>query len=97
MKFCCWAFEKRSIGIIDFNERGFGLWSQPWISMLLEAALIAVGSIMYYLSLRSRARQMSQSGERKSVPSLSGRALWTGIMMAGLLVLALVSDWMGIG
>ncbi|MDR0270778.1 permease [Paenibacillus sp.] len=76
---------------------GFGLWGSLLISIMLEILLIAVGAIMYYLSLRSRVQKASQSEERISRPSLSGRSLWTGIIMAGLLVLSLLSDLMGFG
>ncbi|GIO34248.1 permease [Paenibacillus albilobatus] len=74
---------------------GFGVWRSPGISMALEIALIAVGSAMYYLSLRSRVRKAAKSGNSR--PSLLGRAMWTGAVMAGLLALSLVSDLLGIG
>ncbi|WP_136609010.1 permease [Paenibacillus dokdonensis] len=73
---------------------GFGLWKWPYISILLEILLIAAGAVMYYRSLQIRAKAGLGSAAGNS---RSGRALWTSIIMAGLLVLSLVSDLLGIG
>ncbi|MCJ8014525.1 permease [Paenibacillus sp. KQZ6P-2] len=74
---------------------GFGLWRWPLISMLLEILLIAAGAIMYYQSLRSRVKKAP--GSKAGGISLESRALWSGVFMAGMLVLSLVSDILGIG
>ncbi|OZB90447.1 permease [Paenibacillus sp. XY044] len=71
---------------------GFGLWKWPFISGALEVLLIVVGTVMYYRSLRLRAR---------SAPKMPGRAepakaVWAAAVMAVLLMGSFISDLIGI-
>lgn len=71
---------------------GFGLWKWPFISGALEVLLIAVGAVMYYRSVRLRAR---------NAPEIAGsafpaKAVWAAAVMAVLLMGSFVSDLIGI-
>ncbi|MBD3921184.1 permease [Paenibacillus sp. PR3] len=68
----------------DLPLLGFGLWQYPWISITLEALLIAAGTWMY-----ARAA-FQQSGERSRFARVAASSL-----LGVVLVLLLVSDAAG--
>jgi hypothetical protein len=72
----------------NFPLLGFGLWNTPAISIALEALLIVSGAAFYLSSLFARTAHQPR-GRRQ--------ALFTGGVMSGLLILALVSSVLGIG
>ncbi|MBP3951602.1 permease [Bacillus suaedae] len=73
----------------NFPLLGLGMWKWPIISMTVEGILVIIGSILYFRYVLTRQRETSEV-------SLS-RALFTGTIMATLLVLSLVTDLLGIG
>lgn len=60
---------------------GLGLWKWPIASMLVEAAIIIVGIIMYYRSVT-----------KGSAASKKGLSITTGVVMGILLLLSFVLD-----
>ncbi|HEX2915760.1 MAG TPA: permease [Chloroflexia bacterium] len=68
---------------------GFGLWSLPLLTMVIELGMVIVGGIMYFRSARERV------GDKGS--QLMSRANLAGTVVTVLMVLALVSDVLGIG
>ncbi|WIG60094.1 MAG: putative membrane protein [Ktedonobacterales bacterium] len=71
---------------------GFGLWSEPAISIALEALLVVGGAAFYFASALSRAGRGSLVAR-----GAQGRALVAGVVMSALLALSLVSSVTGIG
>lgn len=70
----------------DLPLLGLQLWSYPAGSMILEFALIAIGFVMYFRSVRNKA----------GLPNRS-KALAAGAVMGLLLILSLITDVLGIG
>ncbi len=64
---------------------GLGLWSTPAASVMLEAVLVVIGALMYYRGVVKGARG---SGRTWGVAS--------GVTMAVVLILALVTDVLGV-
>jgi membrane-bound metal-dependent hydrolase YbcI (DUF457 family) len=66
---------------------GFGLWKWPAVSISLEAAIVVLGSILYFRSALSRVKT-SSSNNKKSLK----KAIIAGTVMGALLILLLISD-----
>jgi membrane-bound metal-dependent hydrolase YbcI (DUF457 family) len=66
---------------------GFGLWSSPLVSILVELALITAGATLYFFSALARSKPL---GKRNW-------AILTGSVMSLLLLLALLTDTLGLG
>lgn len=64
----------------DLPLLGFGLWNFPMVSFVMESALIAIGTAMYFRST------LTKSGVRKST------AVTKGLVMGALLVFLLLID-----
>ncbi|MCC3376132.1 permease [Cohnella sp. REN36] len=72
----------------DLPLLGFGLWRYPVVASAMEVLLIAVGLLLYIGSLYREKRS----------PAASSRGIYAaGGVMGALLVLSLVSDWLGVG
>jgi hypothetical protein len=61
---------------------GFGLWSQPGVTALLELGLVAVGTLMYWRAARQVSAAAGQTGTRAAVCAILAAA-------SGVLVLYL--------
>jgi hypothetical protein len=76
---------------------GFGLWTIPWLSAVVELALCLVGAYLYYhAAMRNAAkveRQEAKAGGQS--PGLRPRALTASIVMLVLLVGTLAADVLG--
>jgi membrane-bound metal-dependent hydrolase YbcI (DUF457 family) len=70
----------------DLPVLGFGLWKYMTLSIIMEMLLIVVGAIMYYRSIVPKTRDKHRRF-----------AIGTASLMGVLLVLALLSDVLGIG
>lgn len=70
----------------DLTLLGFGLWKYPGWSAAAEIALVAVGCVMYAMSLRRRSAHSMRKG----------RAWAAGLAMGLLLCLSFVTDFLGI-
>ena len=69
---------------------GFGLWQAPVVSAAIELALVLGGAWLYYRSAtRLPSAPNSGGSQRRNVLAASG-------VTAGLLLLLLVSDFMGL-
>jgi hypothetical protein len=66
---------------------GFGLWKWSAVSISLEAAIVVLGSILYFRSALSRIKT-SSSNNKKSLK----KAIIAGTVMGALLILSLIFD-----
>jgi hypothetical protein len=71
----------------DLPLLGFGLWKWPAYTISLEAAIIVLGSILYFRSVLSRIKT-SSSDYKKSLKM----AIIAGTVMGVLLILSLITD-----
>jgi hypothetical protein len=72
---------------------GFGLWRWPAVSMTLESLLILAGILLYVPSVLSRAKQIPLS---QKIGPATRRAVTAGTVMSVLLILAMLTDALGI-
>jgi hypothetical protein len=78
---------------------GLGLWAIPWLSFLIELALILVGAYLYYhAAMRTAIRAERQDLKEGPAPKAPYRqqSLTASIVLLVLLVGTLVSDFLGI-
>jgi membrane-bound metal-dependent hydrolase YbcI (DUF457 family) len=71
----------------DLPLLGFGLWQWPAYTIILEAAIIVLGTILYFRSVLSRIKT-SSSDYKKSLKM----AIIAGTVMGVLLILSLITD-----
>jgi hypothetical protein len=78
---------------------GLGLWQIPWLTAVVELALVLAGGFLYYhAAMRSAVRaERVDAKEGKAATGLRRQALYTALLMAVLLVSSLVADFFGIG
>jgi len=73
---------------------GFGMWTLPVVSAILESALITVGAFLYFRSVLSRAKSVDPNQDNRK------RKIWavtSGVVMAILLAISLITDVAGVG
>jgi membrane-bound metal-dependent hydrolase YbcI (DUF457 family) len=71
----------------DLPLLGFGLWQWPAYTIILEAAIIVLGTILYFRSVLSRIKT-SSSNHKKNLKM----AIIAGTVMGILLILSLITD-----
>ena len=78
---------------------GLGLWAIPWLTALIELALVLAGAFLYYhAAMRSAARAERQEAKGVGATSRNYRqqALITSILMFVFLVGTLAGDFLGL-
>jgi len=78
---------------------GFGLWSIPWLSLLIEFVLILGGAYLYYHSamrtaVRAERQDLKEGGATKA--PYRQQSLTASIVLLVLLVGTLLTDFFGI-
>lgn len=75
----------------DLPLLGFGLWTMPTVSAVLEGILVVAGAFLYY-----RAAMRLPAPSIRTSQGYRVRALTTSLVVAGLLVLSLVTSLLGL-
>jgi hypothetical protein len=75
----------------DLPLLGFGLWTMPTVSAVLEGILVVAGAFLYY-----RAAMRLPAPSIRSSQAYRARALATALAVAVLMALSLVSSLLGI-
>jgi hypothetical protein len=77
---------------------GLGLWAIPWLTALIELALVLVGAFLYYhAAMRSAVRaERLEAKEGGTARNYRQQALITSILMFVFLVGTLAGDFLGL-
>ena len=76
---------------------GLGLWSIPWLSALVELALVLLGAYFYYHAAMRSAVRAERQDAKAGTPGTGYRrqALITSVLMFTFLLLTLALNVLG--